>query len=72
LSVNLKTQELMLLRPVQRQISPFGELFNIALEDEMCLWLPGAPSPNRMGALVGALTDLMLGSHFSWVDFLGE
>jgi hypothetical protein len=32
-----------------------------ALEDEMCLWLPGDPSPNRMDALVWALTELMGG-----------
>ena len=32
-----------------------------AVEDEMCLWVPGAPSPNRMDALVWALTELMLG-----------
>lgn len=31
-----------------------------ALEDEMCLWIPGDESPNRMDALVWALTDLML------------
>lgn len=30
------------------------------LEDEMCMWEPGGPSPNRMDALVWALTDLML------------
>lgn len=32
------------------------------LEDEMCLWVPGEnmPSPNRLDALVWALTDLML------------
>lgn len=32
-----------------------------ALEDEMCLWLPGDASPNRMDALVWALTRLMIG-----------
>ena len=32
-----------------------------ALEDEMCLWIPGDNSPNRMDALVWAGTDLMLG-----------
>jgi hypothetical protein len=42
-----------------------------ALEDEMCLWLPGDPSPNRMDALVWALTDLMLGSSIDWVKFVG-
>lgn len=31
------------------------------LEDEMCTWVPGRPSPNRMDALVWALTELMLG-----------
>ncbi len=30
-----------------------------ALEDEMCLWVPGDPSPNRMDALVWANTYLM-------------
>lgn len=29
-----------------------------ALEDEMCLWIPGDPSPNRMDALVWAGTEL--------------
>ena len=46
--------------------------FNIALEDEMCLWLPGDPSPNRMDALVWALTDLMLEPpDFDWDKFVG-
>jgi hypothetical protein len=31
-----------------------------ALEDEMCLWLPGDDSPNRMDALVWGLTELNL------------
>lgn len=31
-----------------------------ALEDEMCLWIPGDPSPNRMDALVWAATELNL------------
>lgn len=30
------------------------------LEDEMCLWTPGDPSPNRMDALVWAGTELEL------------
>lgn len=33
------------------------------LEDEMCQWEPGLPSPNRMDALVWAATDLMLGDR---------
>lgn len=32
------------------------------LEDEMCLWTPGDPSPNRMDALVWAFTELGLSS----------
>ncbi len=31
------------------------------LEDEMCLWVPGDKSPNRMDALVWAMTDLIEG-----------
>ncbi len=31
-----------------------------ALEDEMCLWVPGDTSPNRMDALVWAMTELAL------------
>lgn len=31
------------------------------LEDEMCLWTPGENSPNRMDAMVWALTELMIG-----------
>lgn len=30
-----------------------------ALEDEMCLWVPGDPSPNRMDALVWTATMLL-------------
>lgn len=36
-----------------------------AMEDEMCLWIPGQASPNRMDALVWAATELML--HNSYV-----
>lgn len=32
-----------------------------ALEDQLCTWVPGEPSPDRLDALVWALTDLMLG-----------
>ncbi len=31
-----------------------------ALEDEQCLWTPGDASPNRMDALVWAITELMI------------
>lgn len=33
------------------------------MEDEMCTWVPGEKSPNRMDALVWALTELMLGAE---------
>lgn len=33
------------------------------LEDEMCSWVPGEDSPDRMDALVWALTELMLGDQ---------
>ena len=35
-----------------------------ALEDEMCLWTPGDPSPNRMDAHVWAATELIGGSNW--------
>ena len=31
------------------------------LEDELCLWMPGDKSPNRLDSLVWALTELLLG-----------
>ncbi len=33
------------------------------LEDQMCTWLPGDDSPDRMDAAVWALTELMLGGR---------
>jgi phage terminase large subunit-like protein len=33
------------------------------LEDELCMWVPGDKSPNRLDAAVWALTELMLGSR---------
>lgn len=41
-----------------------------ALEDEVCNWTPGDASPNRLDALVWALTDLLLGqtvAGFQWL-----
>ena len=32
------------------------------LEDQLCNWLPGSKSPDRLDALVWALTELMLGN----------
>jgi phage terminase large subunit-like protein len=40
------------------------------LEDEMCLYEPGQPSPNRMDALVWAGTHLMLGSGPGMNDWI--
>jgi phage terminase large subunit-like protein len=31
-----------------------------ALEDELCMWMPGEDSPNRLDAKVWAMTDLMV------------
>jgi len=35
------------------------------LEDEMCQWVPGDPSPNRLDALVWAGTELMLEAEYT-------
>ena len=35
------------------------------LEDELCLWLPGDKSPNRLDALVWAMTDLITENVFT-------
>lgn len=40
-------------------VGPFPQL-----EDELCLWLPGDKSPNRLDALVWAVTDLIGESFF--------
>jgi phage terminase large subunit-like protein len=32
------------------------------LEDELCSWVPGDDSPNRLDALVWAITELMVGA----------
>jgi len=36
------------------------------LEDELCNWIPGMKSPNRLDAMVYALTSLMIGAQ-TWV-----
>ena len=38
------------------------------LEDELCLWLPGDKSPNRLDALVWAMTDLITENVFTGVS----
>lgn len=42
------------------------------LEDELCLWLPGDKSPNRLDALVWAMTELIGESFFSDTQFVDE
>jgi hypothetical protein len=39
-----------------------------ALEDELCLWLPGDPSPNRLDAHVWAATELSQGGTTEVID----
>ena len=44
-----------------------------ALEDELCLWIPGDASPNRLDAKVWALTELGAGgTGWSDTDGLGK
>lgn len=33
------------------------------LEDQMCTWVPGDTSPDRLDAMVWALTELLIGKH---------
>jgi phage terminase large subunit-like protein len=42
------------------------------LEDQMCEWVPGDESPDRMDALVWALTELSEGQLFAPVGALGQ
>ena len=42
------------------------------LESQMCMYLPGGISPDRMDALVWALTDLMVGQQFVDLDAWDE
>lgn len=48
----------------QEKIHHVGS-YNI-LEDELCEWEQGDKSPNRLDALVWALTELMLESNYTW------
>lgn len=43
----------------QGRVSHVGSLPQ--LEDQLCTWTPGGPSPDRLDALVWALTELFLG-----------
>jgi len=39
-----------------------------ALEDELCLWIPGDESPNRLDAMVWAMTELILPNIVDGLD----
>ena len=41
------------------------------LEDELCMWTPGDPSPNRLDAFVWAMTEL-IGAKILWPEFAGS
>jgi len=41
-----------------------------ALEDELCLWMPGDASPNRLDAKVWAITELLSGGKIEIVESL--
>jgi phage terminase large subunit-like protein len=49
-----------------------------ACEEELCTWVPGMKSPNRLDALVWLFTELMLGgaplesSDSPWADWRGD
>ena len=43
-----------------------------ALEDQQCEWVPGEPSPDRMDALVWAITELMSGFEAVALDKNGR
>jgi predicted phage terminase large subunit-like protein len=53
----------------QGRVSHVGSL--PALEDQLCAWVPGESSPDRLDALVWALSDLMLGAPGS-LSFGGD
>jgi hypothetical protein len=36
----------------------------------MCLWVPGDASPNRMDALVWAMTELKVSSGLGMLEFM--
>ena len=37
------------------------------LEDQLCTWVPGDDSPDRLDAMVWALTDLMISRGGAWI-----
>jgi hypothetical protein len=42
------------------------------LEDEMCLWIPGDHSPNRMDAMVWAFSELMLAEKMGMYEWMRQ
>lgn len=67
---NIKVQLVWSSRGKQTRAEPIAAVYEHGrahhvgnfpqLEDEMCLWTPGDPSPNRMDAMVWAFTELGL------------
>jgi len=47
----------------QKKVHHMG--FFADLEDQLCNWVPGEKSPDRLDALVWALTELMLGNAYN-------
>lgn len=52
-------------------LAELGKLHHVGefdvLEDELTQWQPGGPSPNRLDALVYAVTELMLGQPYKFL-----
>ena len=71
-SANVSYKEVRATRGKQIRAEPIaslyeqGKVFHIGqlskLEDQLCTWEPGNDSPDRLDALVWALTELMLGN----------
>ncbi len=57
--------------PPQIDIVPRGHMLGTFefLEDELCSWVPGKDSPNRLDAMVWAFTELGISSRGVWQPF---
>jgi predicted phage terminase large subunit-like protein len=54
----------------QGRVSHVGSF--ATLEDQMCSWVPGEVSPDRMDALVHGLTELGISEHFAPAGLVGQ
>lgn len=61
--------------PEDESTWPLGRVHHFGafseLEEQMCTWRPGLDSPDRLDALVWALTDLMLGEQHAKMRYRG-